>query len=96
MNDVTEVTNKTAKRLEVIKNRFKELKDFTRILAYDIWDNDIPLKSVLGSEGNLKIPSSTAIFNMGSATDCPSLKLGLCKAYFNGKHICYAKKAEGK
>jgi hypothetical protein len=48
------------------------------------------------SEGNIKVPSTTAIFNMTSAKDCPSLKLGLCKAYFSGKHICYAKKAENE
>ena len=42
------------------------------------------------SKGNLKIGKDTLIFNMGSATDCPSLKLGYCKL---GKK-CYAYKAE--
>lgn len=40
--------------------------------------------------GNLKIGNDTLIFNMGSATDCPSLKRGYCKL---GKK-CYAYKAE--
>ena len=40
--------------------------------------------------GNKKLPKTTMIFNCGSATNCPSKKLGLCQA---GKH-CYAKKAE--
>lgn len=40
------------------------------------------------STGNSKVPYY--IFNMGTATDCPSAKLGLCQA---GKH-CYALKAE--
>jgi hypothetical protein len=45
--------------------------------------------------GNHKLPKSTAIFNMASATDCPSLKLGLCSAVDeNGKLFCYAKKSE--
>lgn len=45
--------------------------------------------------GNKKLPKSTAIFNMASATDCPSLKLGLCSAVDeNGKLFCYAKKSE--
>lgn len=40
--------------------------------------------------GNNKLPKTTAIFNMGSATLCPSKKLGLCKVC----NICYAMKAE--
>jgi hypothetical protein len=52
------------------------------------------LKKLIQS-GNHKLPTSTAIFNMGSATDCPSLKLGLCSAVDeNGKLFCYAKKSE--
>ena len=43
--------------------------------------------------GNHKIPNTTAIFNMGTATDCPSKKLGLCKVVNNGIK-CYAYKAE--
>ena len=48
-----------------------------------------PLKKLL-TYGNLKLPKSTAIFNMGTAHDCSSEKLGLCKV----AKICYAKKAE--
>jgi hypothetical protein len=49
--------------------------------------------------GNIKVPSTTCIFNMGSATDCPSLSLGLCKATIPDgkggfKSICYASKSE--
>ncbi len=55
--------------------------------------DDIPLKDLLGDEGNIKIPSSTAIFNMTSAKSCPSMKLGLCKAQSQGAK-CYALKAE--
>lgn len=36
--------------------------------------------------GNSKLPASTAIFNMTSASDCPSKALGLCKV----ADICYA------
>ena len=36
--------------------------------------------------GNSKLPASTAIFNMTSATDCPSKIIGLCKV----ADICYA------
>ena len=47
------------------------------------------------SEGNTKLPSSTAIFNMGTARECPSKKLGFCQAIGkDGKHCCYALKAE--
>jgi hypothetical protein len=45
--------------------------------------------------GNSKIPTTTLIFNMGSATRCPSDSLGLCP--FGKKHgdgSCYALKAE--
>jgi len=45
--------------------------------------------------GNDKIPTSTAIFSMGSAHDCPSRKLGFCQAINGeGKNCCYAMKAE--
>ena len=53
-----------------------------------------PITSLIQS-GNRKIPRATAIFNMGSATDCPSKKLGFCQAYsLKGTHVCYAKKFE--
>jgi hypothetical protein len=52
-----------------------------------------PLASLI-MPGNVKIPKTTAIFNMGSATDCPSYKLGLCQAVLNGKRVCYAIKSE--
>ena len=41
--------------------------------------------------GNKKLPVSTAVFNMGSATRCPSEQLGLCPI---GLKNCYAYKAE--
>ena len=45
--------------------------------------------------GNHKLPRTTAIFNMGPATTCPSKKLGLCQAFTKeGKHVCYALRAE--
>lgn len=44
----------------------------------------------LVSFGNSKLPKHTAIFNLGSAFDCPSDKLGLCQC----SKECYAKKAE--
>ena len=56
--------------------------------------DDVPLKDLLGDEGNTKIPSSTAIFNMTSAKSCPSMKLGLCKAQAQFNTKCYALKAE--
>jgi len=40
------------------------------------------------SRGNTKVPYY--VFNMNSATDCPSKKLGLCKH----AKICYARKSE--
>jgi len=55
-------------------------------------DSHLALKSLISS-GNIKIPTSTAIFNMSSATDCPSMKLGLCAAAKAGVK-CYARKSE--
>jgi len=69
------------------------LRSWAKMFTVGIGRSKMPLSSLI-SEGNIKIPSSTAIFNMTSAKNCPSLKLGLCQAYCNGKHICYAKKAE--
>jgi len=49
--------------------------------------------SSLISTGNRKLSKEIAIFNMSSATDCPSKKKGLCKAASCGAK-CYAMKAE--
>jgi len=43
--------------------------------------------------GNHKIGKDTMIFNMSTATACPSKRLGLCKVV-NNKTRCYAFKAE--
>lgn len=43
--------------------------------------------------GNHKLPDNTAIFNMGTAMDCPSKQLGLCDVVNKGIR-CYAEKAE--
>lgn len=40
--------------------------------------------------GNRKLPATTAIFNIGSATTCPSKALGMCALVDK----CYAMKAE--
>jgi len=69
------------------------LSSYAKILTAGIGKDFCPLNKLI-SEGNTKLPVTTAIFNMSSAHDCPSLKLGLCKAYVDGKHVCYAKKAE--
>ncbi len=48
-----------------------------------------------GTIGNSKVPTTTLIFNMGSATTCPSDKLGLCSmGKINGDGSCYCLKAE--
>jgi len=67
------------------------LRSFARLF---IWkkNNAIPLNKLISS-GNIKLPSTTAIFNINSATDCASDKLGLCAAKRFGCK-CYAKKAE--
>ena len=43
--------------------------------------------------GNSKLGDDTLIINMGTATDCPSAKLGMCNAVKKGA-FCYALKAE--
>lgn len=43
--------------------------------------------------GNRKIGQDTMIFNMGTAKQCPSKRLGLCRT-INQKVKCYAEKAE--
>lgn len=68
-----------------------KLKRFQR-LAAKVSGDYLTLKDLL-SAGNLKIPKTTAIFNMSSATDCPSKALGLCAAQ-NAGAKCYAKKSE--
>jgi hypothetical protein len=73
------------------------LKVYLRILSDSkgkTGKNVSDLSGLVCEEGNLKIPSTTAIFNMGSATDCPSRQMGFCQAVVDGRHVCYAKKAE--
>jgi hypothetical protein len=68
------------------------LRSFAQVAVKSV--ANLSLNQFLQS-GNLKLPVTTAVFNMGSATDCPSKKLGFCQAYkSNGKHCCYAMKAE--
>jgi hypothetical protein len=69
------------------------LASFAKILTGSKGKSFCELNGLL-SDGNTKLPRTTAIFNMSSAKDCPSLKRGVCKAFIDGKHICYAKKAE--
>lgn len=68
-------------------------KNLGRLIARQVYGNNPPLKSVINVKGNIKIPSSTAIFNMGAAENCPSKALGLCAACKAGVK-CYAMKAE--
>jgi hypothetical protein len=81
--------------LTVTENKIaiKELKKLQGLVRLIQITDNIPLRDLLGSEGNRKIPSSTAIFNMTPAKFCPSRKLGLCKAEKQGAK-CYADKAE--
>ena len=69
-----------------------QTKHLSRLIASGVFNNIIPVKRYLVA-GNKKLPNTTAIFNMGSATDCPSRKLGLCSACKAGVK-CYALKAE--
>jgi hypothetical protein len=69
------------------------LRSYAKLASAGQGKRMLPLNDLLCHEGNLKIPSTTAIFNMSSATDCPSMRLGLCKAAKKGVK-CYARKSE--
>jgi len=69
------------------------LSAFLKLFTFGNGKDFFPLSPLL-SAGNKKLPSTTAIFNMGAATDCPSRALGLCQAFNKGKCVCYALKAE--
>lgn len=68
------------------------LKSFAKLWTLGTGKLFTPL-SHLVSTGNTKLPRTTCIFNMSSATDCPARKLGLCKAEAMGIK-CYALKGE--
>jgi len=71
-----------------------QLDRYIKLMAGSQGKSFSPLSSLIGA-GNIKIPSTTGIFNMGAATDCPSRRLGYCQATNKkGKNICYARKAE--
>jgi len=69
------------------------LKVYLKLIAGSQGKHFSPLTSLV-TAGNHKLPRTTGIFNMGSATDCPARRLGLCQAFVNGKCICYALKSE--
>jgi hypothetical protein len=72
---------------------------FAKILEAIVPEEELQLSSLI-QPGNIKIPRETAIFNMSSATDCASLRLGKCKAMIWSEKaqkmvtICYALKSE--
>jgi len=49
------------------------------------------INDILFTQGNHKLPKSTAIINITSAKNCPARKLGLCPI---PRNKCYALKAE--
>lgn len=60
-----------------------------------IWKcKKIPKYHGVFARGNSKLPYTTAVFNMTTALDCPSDKLGLCNACIGEKNYCYARKTE--
>ena len=63
-------------------DKLEYLYDFLKQMDYKC----NPLRKLMKG-GNKKLPKTTAIFNMSSATDCVSLKKNLCKAcvYSKGK-----------
>jgi len=69
------------------------LKTYAKIVSCGKGKRISPLNDLICHEGNIKVPSTTAIFNCSSATDCPSMRKGLCKAAKMGIK-CYALKAE--
>jgi hypothetical protein len=69
-------------------------KELLKIVTFGKGKRSYKLHSLLSS-GNTKLPRTTATFNITPAKLCPSLALGLCKAYSpDGKHVCYAMKSE--
>lgn len=69
------------------------LRSFGKLFTWGRGNNNSCELAPLLSAGNIKIPSTTAIFNMSPAHTCPSKKLGLCSAKKQGVK-CYAIKAE--
>ena len=70
-----------------------ELQRFLKLMTHGKGKRFTRLAALLKA-GNFKLPKSTAIFNMGSATDCPSKELGFCQAVIDGKIVCYALRPE--
>lgn len=68
-------------------------KHLASLILDTVYGGNIPLEPLLNQRGNLKIPASTAIFNMSSATHCPSQARGLCHVESVGVP-CYALAAE--
>lgn len=85
---------------DIKKMQSVDYKIFAKMLGLTIYDYKGLSKLLIG--GNLKLPKTTAIFNFGTATECPSRRLGLCQAWIEKKvkgkiirkNCCYAKRAE--
>ena len=80
--------------MAIIKCKDVPLKSFALLFNAGLGRKHMELGSLL-KDGNIKLPKTTAIFNLSSAHNCPSMKLGLCKALLQGAK-CYALKAENK
>lgn len=78
--------------MAIVKCKDVSLKSFALLFTAGKGRRYTELGSLL-TDGNKKLPNTTAIFNLSSAHHCPSMKLGLCKAALQGAS-CYALRAE--
>ena len=79
----------------MIQPKMIPLSSFAKIFTFGQGKKFCSLNSLIGQDGNKKVPVTTCIFNLCAAHDCPSRKLGLCAAAKAGVK-CYAVKAEYK
>ena len=88
--------NDGGKGIETFKQKVEGIGKFTeRLENPEIDDLSFLLKDHL-SFGNTKLPEKIAIFNLGSAKDCPNYRNSSCQAYDEDTDTdyCYARKAE--
>lgn len=92
-NKYNKLKKAISSKMDDIKREFDIPDDVdTMDVVKKIYFNKKNKLKQLHAKGNRKVGTDTIIFNMGSAYNCPSSKLGLCKI----ADKCYAKKAENQ
>lgn len=98
LNELKDDTKLTKKYSVKLTGNTINYKKFSKLTDKNLHTSSIKIADLEVSLGNSKLPITTMIYNMSTAINCSSNKLGLCEFGTNGKgklkNKCYALQAE--